>query len=99
MTEKKDTKSFTLPELEEEMITAGDKAFRARQMYEWMHKKLVRNFDEMTNLSKGFREFCREKYQFTALKPVQIQESEIDGTKKFLFELSDGNVVESVWMQ
>lgn len=99
MTEKKDVKSMTLPELEEELKSAGEKAFRARQMYEWMHKKLVRDFDEMTNLSKNFREFCRERYFLTALIPVQVQESQIDGTKKFLFELADGNVVESVWMK
>ena len=99
MTEKKDVKSMTLPELEEELKSAGEKAFRARQMYEWVHRKLVRDFDEMTNLSKSFREFCRERYFLTALIPVQVQESKIDGTKKFLFELADGNVVESVWMK
>lgn len=90
---------MTLPELEEELKNAGEKAFRARQMYEWVHRKLVRDFDEMTNLSKSFREFCRERYFLTALIPVQVQESKIDGTKKFLFELADGNVVESVWMK
>lgn len=99
MTEKKDVKSMTLPELEEELKNAGEKAFRARQMYEWVHRKLVRDFDGMTNLSKSFREFCRERYFLTALIPVQVQESKIDGTKKFLFELADGNVVESVWMK
>ena len=99
MTEKKDVKSMTLPELEEELKSAGEKAFRARQMYEWVHRKLVRDFDGMTNLSKSFREFCRERYFLTALIPVQVQESKIDGTKKFLFELADGNVVESVWMK
>lgn len=90
---------MTLPELEEELKSAGEKAFRARQMYEWVHRKLVRDFDGMTNLSKSFREFCRERYFLTALIPVQVQESKIDGTKKFLFELADGNVVESVWMK
>ena len=53
----------------------------------------------MTNLSAKFREQCKEKYEYTCVNPVRIQESKIDGTKKFLFELSDGNVVESVWMQ
>ena len=77
----------------------GEKAFRAKQMYEWMHVKLARSFDEMTNLSAKFREQCKEKYEYTCVKPVRIQESKIDGTKKFYFELSDGNVVESVWMQ
>lgn len=99
MMEKRDIKSLTLPKLEEELCNIGEKPFRARQMYEWMHRKLVRGFDDMTNLSGNFREYCRENYVFTALRPVQVQESKLDGTKKFLFELADGNVVESVWMK
>lgn len=99
ITEKKDIKSFTLPELQEELTAKGEKAFRARQIYEWMHVKCARNFDEMTNLSRGFREYLKECYMYTSLRAVRIQESQIDGTKKFLFELSDGNVVESVWMR
>ena len=99
MDSKKDIKSLNLEELKTEMESMGEKAFRAKQMYEWMHVKLARSFDEMTNLSAKFREQCKEKYEYTCVKPVRIQESKIDGTKKFLFELSDGNVVESVWMQ
>jgi len=94
-----DIKSLSLEELTLDVCSRGEKAFRARQMYEWMHKKLARGFDEMTNLSKAFRENCRECYTYTALRPVRVLESKIDGTKKFLFELSDGNVVESVWMK
>ena len=99
METKKDIKSLNLEELKVELESIGEKAFRAKQMYEWMHVKLARSFDEMTNLSAKFREQCKEKYEYTCVKPVRIQESKIDGTKKFLFELSDGNVVESVWMQ
>ena len=99
MDTKKDIKSLNLEELKPELESMGEKAFRAKQMYEWMHVKLVRSFDEMTNLSAKFREQCKEKYEYTCVNPVRIQESKIDGTKKFLFELSDGNVVESVWMQ
>ena len=99
MDSKKDIKSLNLEELKTELESMGEKAFRAKQMYEWMHVKLARSFDEMTNLSAKFREQCKEKYEYTCVKPVRIQESKIDGTKKFLFELSDGNVVESVWMQ
>ena len=98
-TEKADIKSMTLPELKEEMERRGEKAFRAKQMYEWMHVKLAGGFDEMTNLSAAFRKECEKSYYYTALNPVRIQESKIDGTRKFLFELSDGNVVESVWMR
>ena len=99
MDTKKDIKSLNLEELKTELESMGEKAFRAKQMYEWMHVKLARSFDEMTNLSAKFREQCKEKYEYTCVKPVRIQESKIYGTKKFLFELSDGNVVESVWMQ
>ena len=96
---KKDIKSLTLAQLKEELTALGEKAFRAKQMYEWMHVKLVESFDEMTNLSKEIRERCKENYNFTTLHAIEVQESKIDGTKKFLFELSDGNVVESVWMK
>ena len=99
MDTKKDIKSLNLEELKTELESMGEKACRAKQMYEWMHVKLVRSFDEMTNLSAKFREQCKEKYEYTCVNPVRMQESKIDGTKKFLFELSDGNVVESVWMQ
>lgn len=99
MTQKTDIKSLILPELKAELESRGEKAFRAGQMYEWMHVKLARDFDEMTNLSKDFREKCKMWYTYTSLQPIQVQKSKIDGTRKFLFELADGNVVESVWMQ
>ncbi|MDD2972830.1 MAG: 23S rRNA (adenine(2503)-C(2))-methyltransferase RlmN [Lachnospiraceae bacterium] len=96
---KTDIKSLNMQELEQRMLELGEKKFRAKQLYEWMHVRLARSFDEMTNLSKEFREKCRETYDYTALNAVQVQESALDGTKKFLFELADGNVVESVWMK
>ncbi len=99
MTQKTDIKALTLSELKKEMDKIGEKAFRGQQLYEWMHVKLARDFDEMTNLSKAFREKCKQLYSYTALQAVQIQESKLDGTKKFLFALADGNVVESVWMK
>ncbi len=99
MTEKIDVKSLTLEELKEELLSRGEKSFRAAQMYGWMHGKQARSFEEMTDLSKEFREKCGEWYTYTALSPVRVQESRIDGTKKFLFDLGDGNVVESVWMK
>ena len=99
MSEKTDIKSLTLEELTLILKEKGEKAFRAKQMYEWMHVKLARNFEEMTNLSKDFRAECKEWCEYTALTPVRVQESKIDGTKKFLFGLADGNVVESVWMK
>ena len=99
MEEKTDIKSMTLGELTAELAVMGEKAFRAKQMYQWMHVKLAAGFEEMTNLSKSLREECGQKFSYTSLETVEIQESKLDGTKKFLFGLSDGNVVESVWMQ
>ncbi|MBQ8040948.1 MAG: 23S rRNA (adenine(2503)-C(2))-methyltransferase RlmN [Lachnospiraceae bacterium] len=97
--DKKDIKSLNLKELKAEMEAIGEKAFRAKQMYEWMHVKLARSFQEMTNLSEAFRKKCAEMYEYTSVEVVQVQESKIDGTRKFLFGLKDGNVVESVWMK
>ena len=99
MLEQLDIKSLTKEEMIDEIEKLGEKKFRATQMYEWMHKKLVRSFDEKTNLSKDFREKCKENFRFVSLNAIQVQESACDGTKKYLFELYDGNVVESVFMR
>ncbi len=98
-TAKKDIKSLTLDELWEEMVFLGEKPFRARQLYEWMHKKLARDYDEMSNLPGSLKEKCRERYSYTAVRTAEVQESKIDGTRKYLFELADGNMVESVFMR
>ena len=97
--EKIDIKSLSLEQLKEGFLRMGEKAFRAKQTYEWMHQKLAGSFDEMTNLSKEFREKCIKMYEYTSLEIVRVQESKLDGTRKFLFRLRDGNVVESVWMK
>lgn len=97
--EKTDIKSLSLEELQQEMEQIGEKKFRAAQLYEWMHAKLARDFSEMTNLSLSLREKCAGRFDLTVLEPVRVQESKTDGTKKFLFELSDGNLVESVLMK
>ncbi len=94
-----DIKSFTLEELKEEMALLGEKPFRAAQLYQWMHVKLARGFEEMTNLPRSLREKCAEKYEYTSVKVVRMQESAIDGTRKYLFELKDGSLVESVLMK
>ena len=94
-----DLKSLTYEELQKETELLGEAKFRAGQIYDWMHVKQVAGIDEMTNLSKGLREKLKEHYEFTSLNCVRMQESAIDGTRKFLFELSDGNYVESVWMR
>ncbi len=94
-----DIKSMTLEELKEDMEAIGEKSFRAVQLYEWMHRKLARDFDEMTNISAVLKEKCKERYGYTSLQAVKVQKSAIDGTQKYLFALEDGNVVESVLMK
>ena len=97
--EKKDLKSMTLEELTVEVIAAGEKAFRAKQLYQWMHEKLAADFDEMTNLPKSFREKLAADYIWTSLETVDVRISGVDGTRKYLFCLEDGNVIESVLMR
>ena len=94
-----DIKSMTLEELKTEMERMGEKSFRAAQLYDWMHCKLAAGYDEMTNLPLSLRSKLKGNYPYTSLLPIEVQESRLDGTKKFLFGLADGNVVESVWMK
>ncbi len=94
-----DIKSLSLDELKTEVVKLGEKPYRAKQLYEWMHVKLARSYGEMTNLPKDLREKLSEDYEYISLKEVTVQTSGLDGTKKYLFELADGNLVESVWMQ
>ena len=94
-----DIKSMTLEELKTEMERMGEKSFRAAQLYDWMHCKLASGYDDMTNIPLSLRKKLESEYPYVSLTPVEIQESRLDGTNKFLFALSDGNVVESVWMK
>lgn len=95
----KDIKSFALDELKGEIRTLGEKEFRAAQLYDWMHKKLAVSYEEMTNLPKAFREKLSQEYSLTTLHMVKEQISQQDGTRKYLFELSDGNLIETVFMK
>lgn len=97
--DKKDIRSFSLAELKQELENIGEKAFRAKQIYEWLHVKLVDSFDEMTNLSKALREKLEAGYEIPSVQMLERQISKMDGTNKFLFELQDGHVVESVLMK
>ena len=96
---KKDIASYSFEELKAEMEELGEKAFRAKQIYEWLHKKLADDFEEMTNLSKPLREKLDERYEIRRVEMERRQISQIDGTNKFLFCLNDGNMVESVLMK
>ncbi len=97
--ETADIKSMTLEEVSGMLEELGEKPYRARQLYQWMHQKLARGFGEMKNLPLDLREKLGNRFSYTDLKLVRMQESAFDGTRKYLFELSDGNLVESVWMK
>ena len=91
-------KSLTQPELADILKGLGQPAFRAKQVYKWLHSG-VRSYDEMTNLPKALRDRLAEEYPINAPKVVRKQESKKDGTIKYLWQLSDGNCVETVLMR
>ena len=91
-------KSLTQPELANILKELGQPAFLTKQIFTWLHKG-VRSYDEMTNLPKGLRDTLAQQYPINAPKVVRKQESKKDGTIKYLWELSDGNCVETVLMR
>ena len=91
-------KSMTRPEIGAVLKELGQPAFRAKQVYSWLHKG-VRCYDEMTNLPKGLRDVLSEKYPIHPPEVVRKQESARDGTIKYLWQLKDGNCVETVLMR
>ncbi|MEG0813123.1 MAG: 23S rRNA (adenine(2503)-C(2))-methyltransferase RlmN [Clostridium sp.] len=97
--EKTDIKSLTFEELITFLNKLGEKPFRAKQVYKWMHEDLVSSFDDMTNISKDLREKLKAECNLVNLKQACVKISKIDGTRKYLFELEDGNVIESVLMR
>lgn len=94
-----DIKSMTLEEVKLLVEELGEKSFRAAQLYQWLHEKLAESYEEMLNLPVDFRRRLGELKPLVKLRTVQVQESAQDGTRKYLFELPDGNLVESVWMK
>ena len=94
-----DLRSMYLEELEAYVLSIGEKKFRAKQLFEWLHKKKAASFEEMTNLPFSLRDRLEHETELVTLKPVKELISRFDGTRKYLFELSDGNVIESVWME
>ncbi len=91
-------KSMTQPELAAVLKELGQPAFRAKQVYTWLHRG-VRSYEEMTNLPKALRDTLAEQYPICPPKVVRKQESQRDGTIKYLWELADGNCVETVLMR
>ena len=96
---KTDIKSLNLKELTAFVEELGEKGFRAKQIYQWLHVKQISSFDEMTNISKAFIEKLKENSQLVSLTQEAVQVSKLDGTRKYLFLLNDGNVIESVLMR
>ena len=91
-------KSKTQPEIAAVLKEMGQPAFRAKQVYSWLHKA-VRSYEEMSNIPKALREALAEKYPLYAPEAVRKQESAKDGTIKYLWKLADGNCVETVLMR
>ena len=94
-----DLKSMTLEELTDCVMELGEKKFRAKQIYGWLHQKLVRSPEEMKNVPAKCIEKLLKEHPFYGVEEVEHYESKIDGTQKFLFSLHDGNMVESVLMK
>lgn len=97
--EKIDIKSLRLHELEQKLLDMKLPKFRTKQIYTWLHQKFVSSFEGMTNLSLDLREQLDCVFYINKLKIKKKLVSEIDGTIKYLFELVDGNCIESVLMR
>ena len=93
-----DLKSMTLEEISDTLKTMGEPAFRGKQVFTWLHRGAT-SFDEMTNLSKALREKLQAQCYITAPKVARKQTSQLDGTIKYLWELTDGNCIETVLMR
>lgn len=99
MNNKKDIKSYNLTELKKEIESINEKTFRAKQIYQWLHIEKVTSFDEMTNISRDLRNKLSENYYIPEIKKVDVLVSKIDGTRKYLFEIEGGSIIESVLMR
>lgn len=94
----KNIKDYNLEELKEELIALGEKKYRAEQIFQWLYIDKVKEFDDMTNLSIELRNKLKENFCICNYKILKKQESS-DGTKKYLFDVLDGNAIETVLMQ
>lgn len=95
----KNIKDYNLEELKQELINIGEKPFRAEQIFKWVYLENVTSFDDMTNLSIELRQKLKENYTLCIYNIIRKQESKTDGTKKYLFDVLDGNAIESVLMK
>ena len=95
---KKNIKDFNLDKLKEELVALGEKPYRAEQIYKWIMQDNVTSFDDMTNISIDLRNKLKENFDLHVFNILQKQVSK-DGTKKYLFDVLDGNAIESVLME
>ena len=95
---KQDIKSLRLEELQRQLAELGEKPFRARQVFRWLHRGAA-SFDAMTDLSAALRQRLDERYVITVPQVARKQQSREDGTIKYLWQLGDGNCVETVLMR
>lgn len=94
----KNIKDYNLDELKEEFINLGEKSYRAEQVFKWLYVDEVSSFEDMTNISKDLREKLIKEYSISNFKILKKLES-ADGTKKYLFDILDGNAIETVLME
>ncbi len=93
----KNIKDYNLEELKQELVDIGEKPFRAEQIFKWIYKEKVKEFEEMTNISLELRKKLKENYIMCNYKIIKKQEAK-DGTIKYLFDVLDGNAIETVLM-
>ncbi len=97
--DRTDIRSMEYDRLKAWVKEEGLPAFRADQLFSWMHEKLVSSFDEMSNIPKNLKQRLNESCTLNTLTVRRVQTSKVDGTKKYLFSLEDGNLIESVMMR
>ncbi len=95
---KPDLKSLNLEELTLALTDLGQPSYRAKQLYDWMHVKLAASYDDMANIPKSLKILLQENFQYTSLHREMEQCSALDGTRKYLFSMADGECVESVFL-
>ena len=96
---KSDLRSIKYDDLVTVMSSLGEPKYRADQVYDWLHVKGVNSMDEMGNVSKSVKNKLSESYEIYSMNIVEVLVSKYDGTKKYLFSLHDGNIIESVFMR
>nr|WP_176718844.1 23S rRNA (adenine(2503)-C(2))-methyltransferase RlmN [Caloranaerobacter ferrireducens] len=97
--DKKDLKSLTLDELKNLFESIGEKSFRGKQAFKWIHQRMINSINDITEFSKTLKDKLNYEYKITKLQIVKRFDSKIDETKKYLFLLEDGNIIESVMMK